>query len=200
MCIFTSGRLQIRLISRPCLTWLFSFGIFGNFVLNSRIVAVNGLSIDNMHHEEIIKQIKDSGYVVTLTIGAPQDTADEALIHQPQEINPALSSSSSSGLLHQHQPDQHMQHLDPTQPMQRPPRSIAATNGNLDQVDHPGLQYPVSKLHHNEQTDGAGNQMDGAGNTYLTIDLHRGNRGFGFSIRGGQVMTIIKNFEHLVTQ
>lgn len=72
-----------------------------------------------------------------------------------------------------------MQHLDTTQPMQRPPRSIAATNGNLDQADHPGLQQIASKVHHNEQ-------MDGAGNAYLTIDLHRGNRGFGFSIRGGQ--------------
>jgi len=27
---------------------------------------------------------------------------------------------------------------------------------------------------------------DEAGNAYLSIDLHRGNRGFGFSIRGGQ--------------
>ena len=137
-----------------------------------------------MHHEEIIKQIKDSGYVVTLTIGAPQDIADEAVpdassTHQPRDVNPATSSGMQMPPPQQ-MPPQQMQYLDSTQPMQQPPRSNAATNGNLDPAAFQGHQFPVSKPYPVAQSDEAGN-------AYLSIDLHRGNRGFGFSIRGGQV-------------
>ena len=150
-------------------------------------MAVNGIPIDNMHHEDIIKQIKDSGYVVTLTIGAPQDIADDAAnataIHPPQDVvNPAASSAMQPPQ-QKPPPPQQMQYLDPTQPMQQPPRSVAPVNGNADAVPYQSQQYPASKPHPIAQTDEAGN-------AYLTIDLHRGNRGFGFSIRGGQVLNI----------
>lgn len=40
--------------------------------LGDRILAVNGINISNMYHEEIVNIIKDSGYAVTLTVGTPQ--------------------------------------------------------------------------------------------------------------------------------
>ena len=39
--------------------------------LRDRILAVNGVDIVKMHHEEIVMLIKESGYTVTLTIGQP---------------------------------------------------------------------------------------------------------------------------------
>lgn len=41
--------------------------------VGDRILAVNGISILNMHHGEIVNLIKDSGYSVCLTVGPPQD-------------------------------------------------------------------------------------------------------------------------------
>ncbi|XP_067134043.1 membrane-associated guanylate kinase, WW and PDZ domain-containing protein 1-like isoform X4 [Centruroides vittatus] len=45
----------------------------GMLHVGDRILAVNGISILNMHHGEIVNLIKDSGYSVCLTVGPPQD-------------------------------------------------------------------------------------------------------------------------------
>lgn len=39
--------------------------------VGDHILAVNGISIMNLHHGDIVNLIKDSGYSVTLTIGMP---------------------------------------------------------------------------------------------------------------------------------
>ena len=44
----------------------------GSLRVGDRILAVNGINILRMHHEEIVNIIKESGYSVTLTIGPPQ--------------------------------------------------------------------------------------------------------------------------------
>ena len=141
-----------------------------------RIVAVNGLPIDNMHHEEIIKQIKDSGYVVTLTIGAPQDVV-EGVNQTPAEPSPLPQRLAQDGNPSALIPQQ-MQYQDqaqlPTHPIQLP------LNGNADPSSYQPQFAPTMKLIE-------GNQAPTASSVYLTIDLHRRNGGFGFSIRGGQV-------------
>ncbi|XP_055930097.1 membrane-associated guanylate kinase, WW and PDZ domain-containing protein 1-like isoform X2 [Argiope bruennichi] len=84
----------------------------GQLHVGDRILAVNGISILNMHHGETVNLIKDSGYSITLTIGPPQDDT---------------SSTTSAS--------------------QR------------------------------------GEELD---DQYHAIELHRGTKGFGFSIRGGK--------------
>ncbi|XP_035229895.1 membrane-associated guanylate kinase, WW and PDZ domain-containing protein 2-like, partial [Stegodyphus dumicola] len=50
----------------------------GQLHVGDTIIAVNGVSIINMHHGDIVNFIKDCGYSVTLTIGNPHD--DESSI------------------------------------------------------------------------------------------------------------------------
>lgn len=42
--------------------------------MNDRIIAINGVNILRMHHGEIVNLIRDSGNVVTLTVGPPEGT------------------------------------------------------------------------------------------------------------------------------
>ncbi len=43
----------------------------GRLHIGDRILAVNHVDINNMHHGEIVNLIKDSGYSVVLTVGPP---------------------------------------------------------------------------------------------------------------------------------
>ena len=40
----------------------------GRIHVGDRIIAVNGINIMNIHHEDIVNLIKDCGYSVTLTV------------------------------------------------------------------------------------------------------------------------------------
>nr|XP_022298503.1 uncharacterized protein LOC111107545 isoform X4 [Crassostrea virginica] len=51
----------------------------GRLHVGDRILAVNGVDISHMHHEDIVNLIKDTGYSVTLTVGPPiDDTASNS--------------------------------------------------------------------------------------------------------------------------
>ncbi|XP_034239712.1 membrane-associated guanylate kinase, WW and PDZ domain-containing protein 1 isoform X2 [Thrips palmi] len=81
--------------------------------IGDRILAVNHMNITSLHHGDIVNLIKDSGYSVTLTIGAPLDDA-----------------SSTASVSHR--------------------------------------------------------EEGGEDEQYHAVELNRGTRGFGFSIRGGR--------------
>uniref|UniRef100_A0A8C9LBH5 Membrane associated guanylate kinase, WW and PDZ domain containing 2 n=1 Tax=Pavo cristatus TaxID=9049 RepID=A0A8C9LBH5_PAVCR len=100
--------------------------------VGDRILAVNGQSIINMPHADIVKLIKDAGLSVTLRI-IPQEE-----LNSPAS---APSSEKQSPLAQQHSP--------------------------LAQ------QHPVAQ-HSPVDFD------------YFTVDLEKGAKGFGFSIRGGR--------------
>jgi len=97
----------------------------GNLKVNDRIIAINGVNILRMHHGEIVNLIRDSGNVVTLTVGPPEDN--------PAAAAPIITSSN-------------------VVPM---PREMTA------------MERPNSQ-------------------NCFAVDLQRGSKGFGFSIRGGQ--------------
>ncbi|CAE1263838.1 AIP3 [Acanthosepion pharaonis] len=141
--------------------------------VGDRILAVNNVDISHMHHEEIVNLIKDSGYSVTLTIGPPQDDASSTTSTSQRSsagsmINAmAYPAISESDLSHRsehspyHQPANERystttQHAERPKDMSRPPR-IQNHQSSQDNEDE-----------------------------IYSVKLHRGTRGFGFSIRGGR--------------
>eukprot|EP00106_Octopus_bimaculoides_P007119 XP_014774561.1 PREDICTED: membrane-associated guanylate kinase, WW and PDZ domain-containing protein 1-like isoform X2 [Octopus bimaculoides] len=140
--------------------------------VGDRILAVNNVDISHMHHEEIVNLIKESEYSVTLTIGSPQDDASSTTSTSQRSsagsmINamayPAISESDISHRSDHspyHQPTNERysttQHAERPKDMSRPPR----------------IQNHQSSQENEEEI--------------YSVELHRGTRGFGFSIRGGR--------------
>jgi len=95
----------------------------GRLQVGDRILAVNHVEINSLHHGDIVNLIKESGYSVTLTVGPPIDDTS----------------------------------------------STASTSHREDNEVHRHL------VEEEQQQD-----------QYFALELQRGQRGFGFSIRGGR--------------
>ncbi|XP_043932922.1 membrane-associated guanylate kinase, WW and PDZ domain-containing protein 3 isoform X2 [Protopterus annectens] len=129
----------------------------GKLQVGDRISAVNGQSIVDMSHDNIVQLIKDAGNVVTLTV-IPEEE------HQgpPSGTNSARQSPAP-----QHRPLGHK-----------------ASYGTLDRYGldgedqkedlFPGYRYPRTDYKQFPQNTGC-----------YAVELERGSRGFGFSLRGG---------------
>nr|XP_045623571.1 uncharacterized protein LOC123773736 isoform X1 [Procambarus clarkii] len=116
----------------------------GRLNVGDRILSVNGVDIKTLHHGHIVNLIKESGYSVTLTIGAPRDDASSTTSNSQR-------SSQGSMIL-----------------AQATPVSAPQASG--------------SPAHTSAQAESdAGDDGE-----YYGVELQRGTRGFGFSIRGGR--------------
>ncbi|KJH43886.1 PDZ/DHR/GLGF domain protein [Dictyocaulus viviparus] len=179
----------------------------GNLKVGDRVVAVNGVDIRNLSHGEIVGLIKASGLTVRLTIAPPSSGSPLAssTLNRPCFPNsyapsppsyvppiPAYQNNGSYGtvaknIIYTSYPQQSLNSQAP----------FSYTNGstlknNMNYMAHPetasrpmynntsnisGALNGLS-LHNNIQSE-----QDGP---LITVELERGVRGFGFSIRGGQ--------------
>ncbi|CAH1783197.1 unnamed protein product [Owenia fusiformis] len=146
----------------------------GKLHIGDRILAVNGVEIMRMHHEDIVNLIKDSGYACTLTVGPPQDdtsstTSTSQRSSQGSMMNatafPAMSESDSWMSGHSQSPYQ-----SPTD------------RRHQQQIIERHKALARQRITSPKMSPGS----DNSDNEYYSVELHRGSRGFGFSIRGGE--------------
>ncbi|XP_068171319.1 membrane-associated guanylate kinase, WW and PDZ domain-containing protein 3 isoform X1 [Antennarius striatus] len=129
--------------------------------VGDRISAVNGRSIIELSHNDIVQLIKDAGHVVTLTV-VPEDE---------YKGPPSGASSAKQSPALQHRATG----LRP---------SLQDERYNLDvEEKREGVNWSDCK------TLSLGEQgtlcVTGPNQGCLTVELERGPRGFGFSLRGG---------------
>ncbi|XP_047550131.1 membrane-associated guanylate kinase, WW and PDZ domain-containing protein 2 isoform X3 [Lutra lutra] len=189
--------------------------------VGDRILAVNGQSIINMPHADIVKLIKDAGLSVTLRIipqeelnspaSAPSSEKQSPMAQQSPLAQPSPATPNSP--VAQPAPPQPLQlqghensyrsevkarqdvkpdirqppftdyrqpPLDYRQPpggdYQQPPPSDYRQPPLLDYRQHSPdtRQYPLADYRQPQDFD------------YFTVDMEKGAKGFGFSIRGGR--------------
>uniref|UniRef100_A0A8C9XZH3 Membrane-associated guanylate kinase, WW and PDZ domain-containing protein 3 n=1 Tax=Sander lucioperca TaxID=283035 RepID=A0A8C9XZH3_SANLU len=132
----------------------------GQMKVGDRISAVNGLSIMELSHNDIVQLIKDAGNSVTLTV-VPEDgrSAAGAILDSapPSGTNSAKQSPSA-----QHRA------------MGQQPPSYPDRNGDTEMRN----SFPPREM---------GTLItSGSKQGCLVVELDRSQRGFGFSLRGGK--------------
>ncbi|KAM6456802.1 membrane-associated guanylate kinase, WW and PDZ domain-containing protein 3 isoform 2-T2 [Liasis olivaceus] len=137
----------------------------GKLKVGDRISAVNGQSIIDLSHENIVQLIKDAGNAVTLTVIAEEEhrgppsganSARQSPILQHRALGPVPAASVSTD------------------------RGAIEADGGKEQCNsykHFSLTEVVGSLGGSTQSQNPG---------CYPVELERGSRGFGFSLRGGK--------------
>uniref|UniRef100_F6PQQ3 Membrane associated guanylate kinase, WW and PDZ domain containing 2 n=1 Tax=Ornithorhynchus anatinus TaxID=9258 RepID=F6PQQ3_ORNAN len=167
--------------------------------VGDRILAVNGQSIINMPHADIVKLIKDAGLSVTLRIIPQEDVTRPLIRRRPghhrnspdsfsyrsevkarQDVKPDIRQPPFTDY-RQPSTDYRQPPLDYRHPpgvdYQQPPPLDYRQPPLIDYRQHSPdtRQYPLSDYRQQPQ------DFD-----YFTVDMEKGAKGFGFSIRGGR--------------
>ncbi|NWI55048.1 MAGI3 protein, partial [Calyptomena viridis] len=143
----------------------------GRLKVGDRISAVNGQSIVELSHDSIVQLIKDAGNVVTLTV-----VAEEEPRGPPSGTNSARQSPAP-----QHRPQGAAHGIAPGSD-----RGATEGEGGKEVPGSYRVSWPEHK--HGAQSDAA----PAAGRSHsqnpgcFPVELERGPRGFGFSLRGGK--------------
>ncbi|XP_021232644.1 membrane-associated guanylate kinase, WW and PDZ domain-containing protein 3 isoform X2 [Numida meleagris] len=147
----------------------------GKLKVGDRISAVNGQSIVELSHDSIVQLIKDAGHVVTLTVvaeeehrGPPSGTnsAKQSPAPQHRPLGSAQTSVSST--------DRGATEGEAGKEVSNSYRLSWPEHKHLTQPDA-GVASVVGSRHSQAQNSGC-----------FPVELERGPRGFGFSLRGGK--------------
>ncbi|XP_074749674.1 membrane-associated guanylate kinase, WW and PDZ domain-containing protein 3 isoform X2 [Strix uralensis] len=147
----------------------------GKLKVGDRISAVNGQSIVELSHDSIVQLIKDAGNVVTLTV-----VAEEEHRGPPSGTNSARQSPAP-----QHRPLGSAQ-LNPS----GTDRGATEGEAGKEVSNSYRLSWPEHK--HLAQSDAGVASVIGGRHSQaqnpgcFPVELERGPRGFGFSLRGGK--------------
>ncbi|XP_052822840.1 membrane-associated guanylate kinase, WW and PDZ domain-containing protein 1 isoform X2 [Octopus bimaculoides] len=176
--------------------------------VGDRILAVNNVDISHMHHEEIVNLIKESEYSVTLTIGSPQGTNPVTTEDSKQNTNNDQKTSGASPT--QQNGEIQTSKDDASSTTSTSQRSSAGSMINAmaypaisesdisHRSDHSPYHQPTNERYsttqHAERPKDMSrppriqNHQSSQENEeeIYSVELHRGTRGFGFSIRGGR--------------
>ncbi|XP_025145203.2 membrane-associated guanylate kinase, WW and PDZ domain-containing protein 3 isoform X2 [Bubalus bubalis] len=145
----------------------------GKLKVGDHISAVNGQCIVELSHDSIVQLIKDAGVTVTLTV-----IAEEEHLGPPSGTN---SARQSPALQHRPMGQSQANHI---------PGDRSATEGEIGKDVSVSYRHSWSDHKHLAQPDTAtisvvgGRHSQGLG--CYPVELERGPRGFGFSLRGGK--------------
>uniref|UniRef100_A0A673GIU9 Membrane-associated guanylate kinase, WW and PDZ domain-containing protein 2-like n=1 Tax=Sinocyclocheilus rhinocerous TaxID=307959 RepID=A0A673GIU9_9TELE len=168
----------------------------GKLRVGDRILAVNNQSIVNMPHADIVKLIKDAGLSVTLRIIPQEETnstpsAGSSEKQSPMaQPSPVCQPSTVSQTGAAHPPNSTPQPNSALQPGPIIYRSeVKARQDVKPDIRQPFTDYrqpPVDYRHppvadYRQPPTQMPQDFD-----YFTVDLEKGMKGFGFSIRGGR--------------
>uniref|UniRef100_A0A669C8W8 Membrane-associated guanylate kinase, WW and PDZ domain-containing protein 3 n=1 Tax=Oreochromis niloticus TaxID=8128 RepID=A0A669C8W8_ORENI len=136
----------------------------GQMKVGDRISAVNGRSIMELSHNDIVQLIKDAGNIVTLTV-VPEDDHGESwhTFTFTDSAPPSGTNSAKQSPSAQHRA------------VGQQPPSYQDRNGDSEAKNHLSPR------------DGTGTLIpSGPKQGCFVVELERSQRGFGFSLRGGK--------------
>ncbi|XP_047724899.1 membrane-associated guanylate kinase, WW and PDZ domain-containing protein 3 isoform X1 [Prionailurus viverrinus] len=145
----------------------------GKLKIGDHISAVNGQSIVELSHDSIVQLIKDAGVTVTLTV-----IAEEEHHGPPSGTN---SARQSPALQHRPMGQSQANHV---------PGDRGAVEGEIGKDVSASYRHSWSDHKHLAQPDAAMISVVGSRHNQslgcYPVELERGPRGFGFSLRGGK--------------
>ncbi|XP_016536983.1 membrane-associated guanylate kinase, WW and PDZ domain-containing protein 1b isoform X4 [Poecilia formosa] len=130
----------------------------GKLKVGDRILAVNGNSITNKSHSDIVNLIKEAGNTVTLRIIPGDESSNASLLTNAEKIATITTT---------HTPQQQ------AAPEARTNTKPKQESYEFNTPPNPPLQPPI-------QTDSTQDSE------FYSVDLERDSKGFGFSLRGGR--------------
>uniref|UniRef100_A0A8C6PWI6 Membrane associated guanylate kinase, WW and PDZ domain containing 1b n=1 Tax=Nothobranchius furzeri TaxID=105023 RepID=A0A8C6PWI6_NOTFU len=130
----------------------------GKLKVGDRILAVNGCSITNKSHSDIVNLIKEAGNTVTLRIIPGDESSNASLLTNAEKIATITTT---------HTPQQQA-------------ATEARTNTKPKQESYEFKAPQGTPPQPLTQTDSAQDSE------FYSVDLDRDNKGFGFSLRGGR--------------
>ncbi|XP_068170444.1 membrane-associated guanylate kinase, WW and PDZ domain-containing protein 1b isoform X4 [Antennarius striatus] len=129
----------------------------GKLKVGDRILAVNGCSITNKSHSDIVNLIKEAGNTVTLRIIPGDESSNASLLTNAEKIATITTT---------HTPQ-----------LQGAPEARTNTKPKQESYEFKAPQAPPPQ---------PPTQVSPQDSEFYSVDLERDSKGFGFSLRGGK--------------
>uniref|UniRef100_W5MYP7 Membrane-associated guanylate kinase, WW and PDZ domain-containing protein 3 n=1 Tax=Lepisosteus oculatus TaxID=7918 RepID=W5MYP7_LEPOC len=140
----------------------------GRLKVGDRISAVNGQSIMELAHNDIVQLIKDAGNTVTLTVVPEDEHSGPPSGNSSAKQSPAPQHRAMGQVQPAHREDRYNPEMDD--------KRDSLSDARLSWADHKSLP----------QSEQGVLCTTGAKQGCFMVELERGLRGFGFSLRGGK--------------